>query len=57
MWRVLDQVKRLNTEMSLSMQPGAIQASRTLNLQNHSVLNVDGKVIAETVNEYLGVEL
>lgn len=57
MWRVLDQVKRLNTEMSLSMQPGAIQASRTLNLQNHSVLNVDGKVIAETANEYLGVEL
>lgn len=57
MWRVLDQVKRLNTEMSLSMQPGAIQASRTLNLQNHSVLNVGGKVIAETVNEYLGVEL
>lgn len=57
MWRVLDQVKRLNTEMSLSMQPGAIQASRTLNLQNHSVLNMDGKVIAEIVNEYLGVEL
>lgn len=57
MWRVLDQVERLSTEMSLAIQPGMFQSSRTVTLQNHSILNVDGKVLAETVNEHLGVEL
>ena len=57
MWRVLDQVKKLSTEMSLAMQPQALQPSRYLNLKNHSVLNVDGKVLAEIVDEHLGVEL
>ena len=56
-WRVLDQVKKLSSEMSLAMQPQALQPSRYLNFKNHNVLNVDGKVLAEIVDEHLGVEL
>ncbi len=56
-WRVLDQVKKLSADMSLAMQPQALQPSRYLNLRNHNVLNVDGKVLAEIVDEHLGVEL
>ena len=57
-WRVLDRIKELNSEMAYTLQASRQQEEKQpFVVQNYNVFTVDGKPIAEMVNEQLGMAL
>lgn len=54
---VTRQIQQLADDMSLSMSDAGGVARQPINLNNYTVLTLDGKVIAEAVDEQLGILL
>lgn len=54
---LLDQMKALTRDMALTMPNSGTMAKQPVTLKNYNVLALDGKVIADNINEQLGILL
>lgn len=54
---LLDQMKALTRDMALTMPNVGMMAKQPVTLKNYNVLALDGKVIADNINEQLGILL
>lgn len=54
---LLDQMKALTRDMALTMPNAGGMAKQPVTLKNYNVLALDGKVIADNINEQLGILL
>lgn len=54
---LVDQMKELTKDMALTMPNSGSMAKQPVTLKNYNVLALDGKVIADNINEQLGILL
>lgn len=54
---LVDQMKALTKDMTLTMPNAGTMAKQPITLKNYNVLALDGKVIADNINEQLGILL
>lgn len=54
---LLDQMKALTKDMALTMPNAGTMVKQPVTLKNYNVLALDGKVIADNINEQLGILL
>lgn len=57
MWRITDQLKDLTGEMSVKMQMASGTAKQPIVVKSYNQTILDGKIVAESVNEHLGEAL